>query len=333
MAKEKIINIHFNESELLKRYFSFSSLPNKNRDNIYKIMFVSSTNIKVLKIVLKYLLVVEKIPPKKVEKLIFKWCILISYYYFKQTYLYDISIPEFDEILNSDITVNKLDSLNVSSNEIYACLVNNDRDSKKTNSNIEALCNHLKTYQDKQRKNTEIKNEINSDKINSLLTNDNYFFNGHSGKKYLFSKEFDPINKKSSFDRLISETLADNNDLSLFDFSVKESEIVNISKNYNLFKGSKELGKAVINKSVPVIFGYMVYNMIKNENTDFSKKVKFIPETLFFIFLNQAKCDFSVNAFKYQKNNIIIEKENINKCEFVLNNKQYEFSANGVLEK
>ena len=53
---------------------------------------------------------------------------------------------------------------------------------------------------------------------------------------------------------------------------------------------------------------------------------------MFFIFLDQAKCDFNVNSFIYQKKGIIIEKESITKCEFILNNKQYEFSSDGVKE-
>ena len=119
------INCVFDEEEILKKCFTFKD-SKKNRDNIYKIMFVQDTSLKIIRLVLKYLLIVKKVSPYKVEGLILKWCIIVSYYFFKNTYDYDVIIPEFEAILNGEISIDNLDNCYIESENVYAYFFNKE---------------------------------------------------------------------------------------------------------------------------------------------------------------------------------------------------------------
>jgi len=142
-----IVDISFKEEDTLKKVFTFSS-QNKNRESIYYLMFSSAINLKIIKMALKYMLVIKKTYPVKAENLIIKWCLLISYYYFKTHYYYDdVIIPELDHLLSYDFTIDELYNTRIESNELYGKIFNYDYEEKtKFNQNIFNLINELKNY-------------------------------------------------------------------------------------------------------------------------------------------------------------------------------------------
>lgn len=333
MAKnnKQNINVLFNEKLLLKNCFSFINI-GKNRRNIYKMMYVLETKLKIIRIVLKYLLIVEKVPAIKVEKLILKWCLIISYYYFKEYYFYDVNVVEFDKILENDITVDILENTKVESNELYGNIFNCDYDlNNEMRKYIDLLYKHLSQYNKKVESSDKKEKFITAENTKTLLEKDNYFFSIKNKKYYNFYEEFDQYSNNLSFDRLIAEVLANDNEVIMFDFSIEQEEFEKLLFNYQtkIIKNKKEtqLGDTVLRKATPIIFGYMIANIIKNNNYDYSKEIKIISQELFFMAIDQTKCDMPINSFKCIHKNYIDNRNEIQNCKFTLNNNVYNFSG------
>ena len=330
-TKNQNVRVLFDEKVLLKKCFSFTNI-GKNRRNIYKMMYVLETNLKFIRMVLKYLLIVEKVPPIKVEKLILKWCLIISYYYFKEYYNYDVVVEEFENMLQNELTVDVLENTKIKSNELYGNIFNcDDESNNEMKKNIDLLYKHLSQYRKKDESTAKVQKFITAYNTKTLLEKDNYFFSIKNNKVYDFYEEFEQYDKNLSFDRLIAEVLANDNELVLFDFSIEEDEFNKLIKNYQttIIKDKKEteLGSTVLKKATPVIFGYMVFDIIKNNNFDYSKEIKTISQELFYMALDQTKCDMSINSFKYIHQNYIDNKQEISECEFIMNNNKYHFTG------
>lgn len=329
LTEKKIIKeyneIAFDNEEqkgFLEQVFTFDPI---YRNLVYKIMFEFKKPQQLVSLVLKYLLKVKKVNPLKAEKIIRKWCVTICYYYITTKYNYPEKTMELDKLLEKDVTVEELEKCFITSNKIIGDIFNNIEElNKNYTKSVEVFSKSLKgVIQEDDRSN------ISRIKISNLLLLDNYFFTNHNGKTYDFTNEFKSFVNKKSFDRLIPEVLNGAEPVR-FTIEFTEEEFNKCLENYQTaYKNGKEFSRSLLEKAIPLMFGYMVSQMVVEENLDFHGNLKFLTLELLLLNLKQGTCDIIIDGFKpYTKNKL--NKEEIVSCKFLLNEEEYLFSAEGL---
>lgn len=319
MSKKKVDNIivEYNEKQNLKELFSFVD---SRRECIYKLMFTQQKPLQIVSLVLKYLLKVKEVKPLKTEKIIRKWCVLICYYYITIKYEYPNKTKELDELLENDLTIEALDKCVITTNELIANIFNdNEEVNKNYNKNINLFINSLKgIVKEEDRSNICIL------KINNILKTDNYFFTNHNNQPYSFDGSFNQFANNKSFDRLIPEVL---NSASVINFKIEftNNEFINCVQNYV----DNDPSSSKVKKNIPLIFGYMVSQIIKDDNFKLDKKIKYLTTELLLLQKNQQKCDIIIDGFKPKTKDKLL-KDEIVSCKFKLDDEEYLFSSNGL---
>lgn len=329
LTEKKIIKeyneIAFDNEEqkgFLEQVFTFDPI---YRNIIYKLMFEFKKPQQLVTLVLKYLLKVKKVNPLNAEKIIRKWCVTICYYYITTKYNYPEKTKELDKLLEKDLTVEELEACYITSNKIIGDIFNNIAElNKNYTKNVEVFSNSLiGIIEDDDRSN------ICRIKIRNLLLSDNYFFTNHNGKTNDFTNEFKNFGNKKSFDRLIPEVLNGTEPVR-FTIEFTEEEFNKCLENYQtVYKNGKEVSRSLLEKAIPLMFGYMVSQVLVEENLDFHENLKFLTLELLLLNLKQGTCDIIIDGFKpYTQNKL--NKEEIVSCKFLLNEEKYLFSSNGL---
>lgn len=335
MAKIKIIEGNYNEALITEKCFTFNP---DIRSFLYRYLYANPKTIFVLKLITKYLLKVKKnIKPFRCNKLLIRWVLVTIYYFFKEKYNYDVTIPEFENIINKGFTVEHLSSMVVTSNELFGNLFNAEiENNKQFGSDVKALVQHLSSYSPKKPSYNE-NYEITPAKVNTLLTKGNYFFSFKG--PYHFYNEFSKFSSNSSIDRIIAD-INSSDDLVSFKIRMNEKEFDDLISNYKITYNSKgeekTIGGKKLTDTLPILFGYMIYHQIRNNDLKLKKTIKFLDPDLLLLHLGQLSCLVDSKSFIHKDSDYFIILENINSVqfEFEVNNisKHYIFSSDGLKE-
>lgn len=330
MAKQnKPIICNFNEEQILEMFFQFRE---KIRSFVYRYLFVKEYVIIMLEYLVKYMVKVKRIKPYRCEKLIIRWCLVVVYYFYKNRYQYDITIPEFDKLLEKGINIDALSSIQIENVEVYKSLFNADfENNKEYNNNLSALIEHLSEY----KFDGKDEYEINPGKVKKLLSKDNHFFTFKG--VYPFYNEFKKYENNSSIDRIIADINA-KDDPVLFEIKFTELEFSNLLQNFNLEYEEKGVIKAFggkkVRDTIPSIFGYMIYNIIYNNDFSLKKEIVFLSEELLLGHIGQVTTKINSKMFKARNEENQFDKNKIYQVEFdfKVNNdfKHYIFSKDGL---
>ena len=233
---EYLVDAIFKEEDALKKVFSFSD-EKSNRGVIYHLMFTEGTNLKIIKFVLKYLLVVKKENPLMVENLIIKWCLLISYYFYKEKYYYNEVIPELDNLLLYSFSPIDLYKTRIESNDKYSKLFNCDFEEKNNFSkNVDRLIKNLDEYKYK------IGDQAGKKIINSLKKGDisaNYHYAVILHLKQQYKEAIEYYNKAIELEKNPNAMY----NLALI-YHKGPNDLIDHNKALNLYKQSSKLGNS-----------------------------------------------------------------------------------------
>lgn len=167
----------------------------------------------------------------------------------------------------------------------------------------------------------------------NMLTKTNHFFNDHKCKVYDFRKEFSKrYDRNHAYDRVISLELLEN-EFTMFKLEIKSNDFTKLAKGFNCGKGKPS---AAAKKIIMLSFGYLVSDIVKNDNYDFSKQVKPLPLDMYLLITqSQNATTFKNTSSKfYSRDGKIIEEElnHLEEFDFILDNKKYNFSKYGLKE-
>ena len=327
MPKDNII-LEYNEHNILKNIFFFTK---EYRPIIKRIAFALEKNLKVIRLVVKYLLHDVKLDPLDTEDVLKKWIVLISYYYIKDSAGYECDIPELDQLLDKEFTIGDLKTTKIESNKYFGNIFNVD--SKEMNKRINELIDHLKENITLDEK--KYKRNPSPYTIKNMLTKTNYFFNDHHGYKYDFENEFALYKENISYDRIIAMELM-NPEIIRFKIAMDEENFHKLKENYYV---DGYYNSSLI-KLIPLIFGFFVYNLIKDDNYKLDKQFKFISSEMYLFHSRKQSDSKGINIAKFQSylksdqvNPSYDDINNITECSFYFNDKEYIFSKNGLVEK
>jgi len=340
------IDLVYDEKKILENIFTLQNP--KSKDLLYAKMFKEERDLMVVRLVLKYILKVEKETPENTENLILKWAVLTMYHFYKHKYTYDVNVPEFDELLSKKFTLNDLKLTCIKNNELYGNVFNQDDDLKKNiNNSINELQKHLENeqYQLITMSNDRTKRYIHPGRVSTLLKKCNNFFNlRYNDSEFL--KSFGKNDNNYSFDRLIAEVLNNSNN-NIINFQLRLNED-NFEKLCQMFNFTNLSGRSIApaKSIIPLYFGNMVVNAIQRGNNDITSELSFPYEDnelanmiylKYNFFINQRECLISEKKLnpKYLKLNLMNTKEKII-FELSLNEsnsfKTYELSSEGLFE-
>lgn len=311
MAKKFECNYKCNEIEISRNFLSFSD--DDIRSFIYYMTFTKQYNQRILSLIIKYLVHIEKIKPEDIEDIIRKYSIILIYSFLKDKYNYK-NILFFDEILEKDISIEALKSIPQKSNNALIELYLKE---KSTNYYEYIIKLEREIFRIK-----EMKNKIRKTIIN-LLIKDNHFFTSYKKNEMLNLKN----DNRRSFDQLIAESI-ENRNFTDIDIEITETNFQNYKNNYIHFNSDKNL------KSKYLIFiALLTFDLIENNNYDLSKKIDlnifYNTDILSLDKRNKLKGESGkiLNFIDFDGN--ILDK-NIHTFQYILNGIKYELSSNGL---
>lgn len=311
MAKKFECNYKCNEIEISRNFLSFSD--DDIRSFIYYMTFTKQYNQRILSLIIKYLVHIEKIKPEDIEDIIRKYSIILIYSFLKDKYNYK-NILFFDEILEKDISIEALKSIPQKSNNALIELYLKE---KSTNYYEYIIKLEREIFRIK-----EMKNKIRKTIIN-LLIKDNHFFTSYKKNEMLNLKN----DNRRSFDQLIAESIENRNFIDI-DIEITEANFQNYKKNFIHFNSDKNL------KSKYLIFiALLTFDLIENNNYDLSKKIDlnifYNTDILSLDKRNKLKGESGkiLNFIDFDGN--ILDK-NIHTFQYILNGIKYELSSNGL---
>lgn len=317
MKKKKEYFCNFQEEVITQDYAYFKE---QRRSKIFYFIFTQGMTKFFLEWSAKYLLHIEKLQPVVAQKFLRRYTIVIVYSWLKEKHNYT-SINEFDRILENPLTSKTLfvELINDLSHPLVRLFNNGDNyeDNKEFNECI---------YELKKEINKLSKGETAIDLLK--IVHIDYFIYRKGEPLFSLNPSSGTKGKVRKIDQIISEAIS-NKEFKKFDIHIDEDNVDKFKSNIFIDEEYK------IKRMMVLALGFIVDDMIKNDNYDMSKNVDIsrlesIKEMTFDkndkFFTNDA------SNLKFMDRSGNINKDEIEEFEFIFNNKKYSLSKEGLKE-
>lgn len=317
MKKKQRYLCKFQEEEIAQDYAYFRK---ERRSGIYSLIFTKGNTQFFLEFSAKYLLHVEKLQPIVVQKLLRRYIIVLVYAWLKEKNNYT-SINEFDIILENPLTCKTL--FTKLSNDLSHPLVRlfNNGDEYENNKEYNECIYELKKEISKLGKGATVLALLKKVHID--------YFIYRKGEALLSLNPSSKKGKVRQIDQIISEAIS-NKEFKKFDILIEEDNASKFKSNV-----SSKIGNAQINRMMVLALGFIVDDIIKNDNYDLSKnidisKLASIKEMTFE--KDDSFFTKETSNLKFMDKFGKINNDEIEEFEFIFNDKKYSLSKQGLKE-